>query len=284
MISASSWIAAALVMATSPPPIVEGLDHIPVAVTDLDRAAAAFSKLGFVIKPGRQHDDGIRNRHVKFPNGGGIELITASDPSDDLAREYVDWLKGGSGPAFWSLYSSDLVGLTKVLAGQAVEPVDHGDLVNFPQRIMPHRLFFADRLRSPTDGPQYWSHPNSAYRLAGVWIAGGAPELGLLPALGLTPSQRHHCAPFERHAITWVVPGEGDEVLVAPGIRRSVDRSIIGMTVLVDNLSAARRVLRKNKVPFTEPGRCGGQSLWIAPEPLTDVWLELREGRQKPGT
>ena len=284
MISATSWLAVGLLIATSSPGTVEGLDHIPVAVTDLDRAAADFSKLGFVIKPGRPHDDGIRNRHVKFANGGGIELITASAPSDDLAREYVNWLKGGSGPAFWSLFSPDLAGLTKILAQHSLEPVDHGDLVNFPQRIMDHRLFFADRLRSPTDGPQYWSHPNSAYRLSSVWIAGGAPELGLLPALGLTPSQPPRCAPFERHAITWIIPGEGDEVLVAPGVRRSVDRSIIGMTVLVEQLSAARKVLRKNRVRFLEPIRCGGRSLWIAPEPSTNVWLELRERRQKSGS
>ena len=94
MMAAMGWIAAGVALATSSPPVVQGLDHIPVAVTDLDRAAADFRRLGFVIKPGRPHDDGIRNRHVKFPNGGGIELITASDPTDDLARDYADWLKG----------------------------------------------------------------------------------------------------------------------------------------------------------------------------------------------
>lgn len=280
MISAFAWVAVGVSLATASQPTVQGLDHIPVAVTDLDRATADFLKLGFVIKPGRDHDDGIRNRHVKFPNGGGIELITASDPTDDLAREYVAWLKGGSGPAFWSLYSPDLVSLTKVLAHQALEPVNHGDLVNFPQSAMPHRLFFADRLRSPTDGPQYWSHPNTAYQLAGVWISGGAPELSLLPALGLTPSELPHCAPFEGHIMTWVVPGERDEVLVASGISRSVDRSIIGMTVLVKNLSVARKVLRRNKVPFTEPVECGGLSLWISPLSSQNVWLEFHERPQ----
>jgi hypothetical protein len=106
-----SWIIAGVALAALvlPPvaaparPVVEGLDHAPIAVTDLDGAAAAFSRLGFLIKPGRPHDDGIRNRHVKFPNGGGIELITAANPTDDLAREYVDWLRAGPGAAFWSL-------------------------------------------------------------------------------------------------------------------------------------------------------------------------------------
>ena len=275
--SAILAIAVGAVIATSEPPSVEGLDHMPVAVRDLDEAAADFARLGFVVKPGRAHRDGIRNRHVKFPNGGGIELITASNPTDDLAREYVDWLKGGSGPAFWSLYSSDLASLTNRLEQRALDPKNHGDLVTFAQSALPHRLFFADRLRSPTDGPQYWSHPNTAYKLAGVWIAGSAPEISLFRALGMTRSKETRCAPFDRRAVTWVLPGEGDEVLVAPRVSRSADRSLLGMTVLVKSLSSARKVLVANKVRFTVPLRCGKLSLWIGPQSAQMAWLELRE-------
>jgi hypothetical protein len=34
-------------------PLVRGIDHIPVAVTDLERSAADFQALGFTLKPGR---------------------------------------------------------------------------------------------------------------------------------------------------------------------------------------------------------------------------------------
>ena len=62
-----------------------GLDHIPVAVRDLERAAATFRRLGFALKPGRPHANGIRNVHVKFPDGSGIELLTAPRPQDELS-------------------------------------------------------------------------------------------------------------------------------------------------------------------------------------------------------
>ena len=54
-----------------------GMDHIPVVVADLDKAEADFRAMGFSIKPGRPHSNGIRNAHVKFPDGTEIELITA---------------------------------------------------------------------------------------------------------------------------------------------------------------------------------------------------------------
>ena len=50
-------------------PLVIGIDHIPVVVTDLERAQADYRAMGFAIKPGRFHADGIRNAHVKFPDG-----------------------------------------------------------------------------------------------------------------------------------------------------------------------------------------------------------------------
>ena len=99
-------------VAGDPAALIRGLDHIPLGVADLEGAAANFGKLGFLIKPGRPHGNGLHNQHIKFPNGEGIELMTVRDPTDSLAREYDAWLKGGDGPAFWSIYSADLAAMT----------------------------------------------------------------------------------------------------------------------------------------------------------------------------
>jgi len=74
--------------AQTPRPLVVGIDHIPVVVADLERAQADFRAMGFAIKPGRPHADGIRNAHVKFRDGTEIELITAPAAVDSLTAEY----------------------------------------------------------------------------------------------------------------------------------------------------------------------------------------------------
>ena len=84
---------------------VVGLDHIPVAVRDLERASADFRALVFAIKPGRDHANGIRTAHVKFRDGSGIELITAGAAVDELTTRYVDLLAHGEGPAFVALHA-----------------------------------------------------------------------------------------------------------------------------------------------------------------------------------
>ena len=52
-------------------PVIAGLDHVPIAVGDLDAAAARYRALGFALKPGRPHANGIRNQHAKFADDGG---------------------------------------------------------------------------------------------------------------------------------------------------------------------------------------------------------------------
>ena len=262
-------------VAGDPAALIRGLDHIPLAVADLEGAAANFGKLGFLIKPGRPHGNGLRNQHIKFPNGEGIELMTVRDPTDSLAREYDAWLKGGDGPAFWSIYSADLAALTTRLSSEGLDPLNEGHVVTIAQGPRPHRFFFGDRLRSPSDGPQYWAHPNTAIALKGVWLANGADEEILLVALGAVPAGRESCSPFTSSAMTLAFPGEDDEVIFARGLERAPERTIVGATVTVQNLATARKILERNKVAYV--AGCQSSSVWIAPTEANGLWLEMRE-------
>jgi hypothetical protein len=256
--------------------LILGMDHMPLAVRDLDSAKADFEKLGFVLKPGRQHDDGIRNAHVKFADGTEIELITAASPKDALATEYTDFLKAGDGPAFWSLYSPNLDALTARLAQLGLSPHNDGEIVTISQATLPHRLFFAARERSPTDKPAYFIHLNTAYSLAGVWLAGAAPEANLMQTLGATRTEGPVCAPFATRGVSLSLP-EASVVFVTPTAARPSSRSLLGATVLVRSLDTARALLRRNHVAFLETAGCFHASLWITSQDAHNAWLELRQ-------
>ncbi len=128
-----------------------GLDHIPIAVGNLESAAERYRALGFVLKPGRPHDNGIRNQHAKFLDGTELELITAPEARDDLTATYRRHLAAGEGPAFLAFY---VPGLSE--AGRNAAP--------------PY-VFFGGLNRSPTDKPEHFTHPNGAEALIGVWLA-----------------------------------------------------------------------------------------------------------------
>lgn len=251
----SVWLAAAILLA----PLVAGIDHVPIAVNDLDRAAADYRLLGFTLKPGRPHDNGIRNLHAKFADGTELELITAPGATDALTTAYRHHLAAGDGPAFLALYSPST---------GASPPTD-----------VPSYVFFGPRNRSPTDRPEHFAHPNTAVSLVAVWLAGDglAGERRLLSAAGATLVERKVHVPDVVTATVARLP-EGRIVLL-PASRQLVEgRAIVGATVRVRSLGVARRALVRAGVATRETRAAPG-SIFVTPEAAHGLWLELREGR-----
>ena len=62
------------------------LDHVPIAVADLDALAARLTGFGFSAKPGRPHSNGLENLHIPFIDGSALELMTVDEPGDAVAR------------------------------------------------------------------------------------------------------------------------------------------------------------------------------------------------------
>ena len=233
-----------------------GLDHIPIAVNDLDRASADYRALGFALKSGRPHDNGIANQHVKFPDGTELELITAPAARDALTTTYRTHLAAGDGPAFLALFAP---GVDAGSLGLNADPLQY--------------IFMFGRNQSPTDRPEHFAHANTAESLIGVWLAAGdlSNERRLLETIGARVRPEAVRVP---DPVTAPVAhlAEGD-VLLLPGSRQLVPgRRIVGATLRVRDLATARRILAGR-------GREIGSSIFLPPAITHGLWLELREIR-----
>jgi hypothetical protein len=261
-------LAASGALASSPAadqPVVRGLDHIPVAVRDLERANADFGALGFTLKPGRPHANGLRNAHVKFPDGTEIELIAVPAAVDALTSEYQRWLEGGDGPAFLGLYAPDFRSLRERLSRLGLVLHEAGNLGTFTELAALRRLFFARRQHSPTDRPEHFAHANTAVSLAGVWLAGAEAMQRLLPALGAVPAETPPCGPFGIGSTSLALP-EGEIVFLPATAQLPQGRPIVAATVKVRSLETARSVLQGHRMRYRQLPGCTRDSLWVAPE------------------
>jgi catechol 2,3-dioxygenase-like lactoylglutathione lyase family enzyme len=241
-------------------PPVSGLDHVPIAVRDLEAATETYRRLGFALKPGRPHDNGIRNQHVKFPDGTELELITAPEARDPLTTTYREHLEAGDGPAFLALYAPDASRVPRNLDA----PLGY--------------LFFGPRNASPTDRPEHFAHPNSAQTLAAVWLADNdlEPERTLFAKLGGTIARRAVHVP-DRVEADVARFGDG-EVLLLPGARQRVaGRRIVGVTVRVRSLRTASELLKSRGIQASRRGDTASTSLFLAPETAHGLWIEFRE-------
>jgi len=182
--------------APTPVPLVLGIDHIPVVVEDLEKAEADFRAMGFVIKPGRVHADGIRNAHIKFPDGAEIELITASAAVDELTSEYRAKMKTGEGPVYFGLYAPDQAAVLARFQTLGIKAQDDDGMLGFPSTSPLHPLFLGGRNKASTDRPEHFAHANSAKSLSGLWVR-DSPQLrellkGLASAAYAHGCLRHH--------------------------------------------------------------------------------------------
>lgn len=150
---------------------VLGLDHVIVAVNDLEPAAQRYRDLGFALKPGRPHDNGIRNEHVKFPDGTEIELLTAPEARDDLTAQYRRHLAGGDGPAFFALFEPERGLVSRRLDAAGLSYERKGSMVDFPAEHPLGYIFFGRRNQSPTDRPEHF-RPSEHRHLAHRGLAG----------------------------------------------------------------------------------------------------------------
>jgi catechol 2,3-dioxygenase-like lactoylglutathione lyase family enzyme len=269
------FMAAASPSSQAPATVIAGLDHIPLAVRDLDAASDTYRRLGFALKPGTAHQNGIRNNHVKFPDGSGIELITAPAAVDPLTTRYRAMLDVAEGPAFWALHARDTDALVGRLGRGGFAFTRDGGTVNLAGPALGF-LFFVRDNRSPTDGPEHFAHSNGARAMVRVWVAAddGDELRRLLVAMGGTATTLTVEAP--RPTTATVVKLENGDAVILPASRQvTKGRPVMGATFEVADATALAARFTSAHVAFAASPR----RLIVSPDQTHGIWLEFVESR-----
>ena len=168
------------------------LDHVILIVRDLDSAAAPLTQLGFRFKPGRLHANNLVNRHIKFRDGTGIELMAlAGPPKDSMAIRYGAVLERGEGGAYVALRSDDLDAIAAAAErlGLATRRTASGpwSFLGFAGPSDPSAVFFTSGGAPANDPDSMTRHRSGALALTEAWVEGGP----LLDSLLLAAGGRH---------------------------------------------------------------------------------------------
>src|SRR5687767_3214453 len=85
-----------------------GIDHIVIAVNDLDQTIADYTAAGFTVTPGGEHKGGAsHNALVTFRDGAYFELI-AFRADKPHGTHWKETLKQGEGLVDYALRTNDL--------------------------------------------------------------------------------------------------------------------------------------------------------------------------------
>lgn len=86
--------------------MIQGVDHLVIAVRDLGEATRGYERLGFTVVAGGRHPEGSHNALVAFADGSYLELLGFYEPSP--AHRWWGALQAGGGLIDFCLGSDDL--------------------------------------------------------------------------------------------------------------------------------------------------------------------------------
>ncbi len=171
------------------------LDHVPIAVGDLDALSRRLTdEFGFHVRGGRRDAHGLETAEIGFGDGTRLELRTVRglvDPDADATevRRYAELIADGGGGAYLALSGTDGAGLDDLLAvawdvetDLAAAGSGAGRRAAFPPDHPLHAVFLVDPGRArpePTAPPEPAAppeHPNGARGLQAAWVMVEDPE------------------------------------------------------------------------------------------------------------
>jgi catechol 2,3-dioxygenase-like lactoylglutathione lyase family enzyme len=101
--------------------MLQGIDHIVIAVLDLDAAKTSYAALGFTVVEGGRHPVGTHNALIAFADGSYIELIAFYEANP--SHRWWGPLQKGGGLVDFCMQTNDLPGDTAAFrrAGVAID-------------------------------------------------------------------------------------------------------------------------------------------------------------------
>ena len=161
-----------------------GIDHLVVAVPDLDAAVRNYAQLGFTVVPGGRHPVGTHNALIAFADGSYIELIAFYEPSPD--HRWWAPLQRGGGLVDFCMQTDDLRGDTVAFrqAGVTIDdpkPLSRVRPDGYTLRWVlsiprdPHRgvapFLIQDETPREERVPRQMAHPNQVGGIGAVMVA-----------------------------------------------------------------------------------------------------------------
>lgn len=179
------------------------IDHVVLAVADLDGTAATWESAGFVVTPRADHPFGTSNRLVVF-DSTYVELVAVTRPilvpGTGFAADVTERLAhSGSGITHLALHTSDARGEAELREADVFDfsrpaPLVGGgetqasfSLVVLDDRERPGLFFCQHHTPEAVWTPAHVAHPNGASRITSVELAGPRPvTLPVEDAIALT--------------------------------------------------------------------------------------------------
>jgi catechol 2,3-dioxygenase-like lactoylglutathione lyase family enzyme len=263
------------------------IDHLVVAVRDLEKGAAFYRSLGFQVGARNRHPWGTENHVIQVP-GGFIELITVGDASGiaphgpdtfSFGAFVQDYLRHREGLAMLVLDSRDAKADASDFARKGIgafepffferkakRPDGSETQVSFTlafarNEAAPRAGFFVCQQHFPENfwNPAFQAHDNGADRLSSVALTAPEPErhrafleafTGVMPG---EPEAHDFTFSLDEGHLDLMTPDDAGEIFGS--VEAELDQpSFVAFSVRLQDLPAQARRLDAAGIPYQHIG------------------------------
>ena len=263
--------------------MVTGMDHVIVAVRDLDRAMEAYRRLGFTPTDRGEHPVLGTHNHLFMFGTDYFELIGVKRPGPDNQR-WRDILADREGLAGIALATSDAEGAMAALAARGLPtlPVSYfGRPVAVPEGMAEAKfaaayvpdavtpaapMFFCQHFTPELVWrPEWQHHPNGVTAVVEVMALAADPEAAAQAYVPLVGAERVHGRVVNLGMHRLCFGAEGEVIAWAGGVaptRAAALPRLAGVALRVASLAATALHLQAASVNYS----LTGDALVVGPE------------------
>ncbi|MCB9248740.1 MAG: VOC family protein [Ignavibacteriales bacterium] len=252
-------------------------DHVIIGTNNLNKSSTLFTNLGFLVKEGNKHKNGITNSFVEFIDGSEIELMEVDNPTDELSKEYGNLINANKyGLQFAvrvdeinklkSSFSQLNKGFTELSVNNTYNTLS---LKNINSELP---IFFIQY--NSENNNVLTNHKNKAKRISAIWISTKdikqtAKEL---VNFGFDAIDNYKIPEATGKVIRF--KNNNFEIILI----ESDKYEISGITILVEDIKIIKNTVKSNlSTDFIEQNRGKVNTIILKPEITKSIWIEFSE-------
>ncbi len=249
-------------------------DHIIIGSNNLDDSKNIFEeKLGFTIKDGQKHKNGISNFFIEFSDESEIEIISVKNPSDHLASQYEKFLEDDKYGFQFVLRTNELLDLKEHLTTLKFGYSNYSKnniYATLSKNMIDLELPIFFIQYNSENKNTHINHLNKSLGIKSVWfstrnIKKTAREL---VDFGFDAVGNYELPAFKGKVVQF--KNNNFEIILI----ESEKYELTGMTIWVEDVEALNERIRKNNIEIIKQFK---EKIFINPAQTKSIWIEFAE-------
>ena len=249
---------------------VAQFDHLIIGTKNLDDSKTLFEeKLGFKIKNGKHHKNGISNFFVEFSDESEIEIMSIENTADKLANDYYQLLENNKYGLQFALRTNEISNLRK-----------HLNAIKFDYEVFAENKIYSTLSKNTLDNelPLFFiqfnnenkntqtNHLNKSSGIKSVWFSTSniKKTAKKLVDFGFDAVGNYDLPTFKNKVVQF--KNNNFEIILI----ESDKYEITGMTISVEDINIVKKIIKTNFIEQND-------NIYIQPSQTKTIWIEFVE-------